>query len=130
MRKNNQKTLTQQQLKAVLSGTEALAHSDIIHGVIKEILFLLLATAAMYHNSSQKKYWTFSKEVNLENLRLEANQKFRAKALSLRKVRVGKIAKRSTVYASLNTLSALFLITCGPGHGFFSFQTVASIYYC
>ncbi|XP_058230757.1 cyclin-H isoform X1 [Hemibagrus wyckioides] len=39
----------------------------------------------MYHNSSQKKFWTFSKESNLESLRLEANQKFRAKALSLRK---------------------------------------------
>ncbi|KAF4074415.1 hypothetical protein AMELA_G00239130 [Ameiurus melas] len=47
--------------------------------------FLIRATAAMYHNSSQKKYWTFSKEANLENLRLEANQKFRVKALSLRK---------------------------------------------
>ncbi|KAF5906665.1 cyclin-H isoform X1, partial [Clarias magur] len=39
----------------------------------------------MYHNSSQKKYWTFNKETNLEDLRLEANQKFRSKALSLRK---------------------------------------------
>lgn len=42
----------------------------------------------MYHNSSQRKYWTFSKETNLDSLRLEANQKFRAKALSVRKVRV------------------------------------------
>ncbi|KAM9446343.1 cyclin-H isoform 1-T2 [Clarias gariepinus] len=39
----------------------------------------------MYHNSSQKKYWTFNKEANLEDLRLEANQKFRSKALSPRK---------------------------------------------
>ncbi|KAI5088311.1 cyclin-H [Silurus meridionalis] len=39
----------------------------------------------MYHNSSQKKYWTFNKEANLDHLRLESNQKFRAKALSLRK---------------------------------------------
>ncbi|XP_036453745.1 cyclin-H isoform X1 [Colossoma macropomum] len=39
----------------------------------------------MYHNSSQKKYWTFENEAALEELRQEANQKFRSKALSLRK---------------------------------------------
>ncbi|XP_072521315.1 cyclin-H [Salminus brasiliensis] len=39
----------------------------------------------MYHNSSQKKYWTFENEAALELLRHEANQKFRSKAISLRK---------------------------------------------
>ncbi|KAI7812603.1 cyclin-H [Triplophysa rosa] len=36
----------------------------------------------MYHNSSQKKFWTFDKEETLDKLRLEANQKFCTKASS------------------------------------------------
>ncbi|XP_077087716.1 cyclin-H [Siphateles boraxobius] len=36
----------------------------------------------MYHNSSQKKFWTYDKEETLEKLRLDANQKSRSKALS------------------------------------------------
>ncbi|TRY66282.1 hypothetical protein DNTS_006428 [Danionella cerebrum] len=36
----------------------------------------------MYHNSSQKKFWTYEREENLNKLRLEANQKFSSKALS------------------------------------------------
>ncbi|XDV20291.1 hypothetical protein PO909_025642 [Leuciscus waleckii] len=36
----------------------------------------------MYHNSSQKKFWTYDKEETLDKLRLEANQKFCSKALS------------------------------------------------
>ncbi|KAL4623226.1 cyclin-H isoform X1 [Arapaima gigas] len=36
----------------------------------------------MYHSSSQKKFWTFENEEHLEQLRYEANQKFRAKVLS------------------------------------------------
>ncbi|XP_066511772.1 cyclin-H-like isoform X1 [Hoplias malabaricus] len=43
------------------------------------------ASPAMYHNSSQKKYWTFENVAALEALRQEANQKFRTKARSLRK---------------------------------------------
>ncbi|XP_076853807.1 cyclin-H isoform X3 [Brachyhypopomus gauderio] len=39
----------------------------------------------MYHNSSQKKYWIFDKEATLDQFRYEANQKFRSKALALRK---------------------------------------------
>ncbi|XP_062873481.1 cyclin-H [Trichomycterus rosablanca] len=39
----------------------------------------------MYHNSSQKKYWTFEKEATVEDFRHKANQKFRTKALNLRK---------------------------------------------
>uniref|UniRef100_A0A3B1JMJ5 Cyclin-H n=1 Tax=Astyanax mexicanus TaxID=7994 RepID=A0A3B1JMJ5_ASTMX len=39
----------------------------------------------MYHNSSQKKYWTFDNEAPLEQMRHEANQKYRSKAISLRK---------------------------------------------
>ncbi|XP_018614424.1 cyclin-H isoform X2 [Scleropages formosus] len=35
----------------------------------------------MYHNSSQKKFWTFSSEEHLEQLRYEANQRLRAKVL-------------------------------------------------
>ncbi|XP_048858482.1 cyclin-H [Brienomyrus brachyistius] len=35
----------------------------------------------MYHNSSQKKFWTFENEECLEKLRFQANQKFRAKVL-------------------------------------------------
>ncbi|XP_023690563.1 cyclin-H isoform X2 [Paramormyrops kingsleyae] len=33
----------------------------------------------MYHNSSQKKFWTFENEECLEKLRFQSNQKFRAK---------------------------------------------------
>ncbi|KAM9823234.1 cyclin-H [Syngnathus typhle] len=33
----------------------------------------------MFHNSSQRKYWTFNNEDELEQLRYEANQKFRKK---------------------------------------------------
>lgn len=40
----------------------------------------------MYHNSSQKKFWTYDKEETLDKLRLEANQKFCSKALSSGKV--------------------------------------------
>ncbi|KAI1900421.1 hypothetical protein AGOR_G00049770 [Albula goreensis] len=36
----------------------------------------------MYHNSSQRKYWTFENEESLERLRYQANQKSRAKILS------------------------------------------------
>ncbi|KAK7164975.1 hypothetical protein R3I94_003379 [Phoxinus phoxinus] len=36
----------------------------------------------MYHNSSQKKFWTYDKEETLDKLRLEANQKFCSKAIS------------------------------------------------
>ncbi|KAK2911749.1 hypothetical protein Q8A67_003882 [Cirrhinus molitorella] len=36
----------------------------------------------MYHNSSQKKYWTYDKEETLDKLRLEANQKFCSKSMS------------------------------------------------
>jgi len=40
----------------------------------------------MYHNSSQKKFWTYDTEETLDKLRLEANQKFCSKALSSGKV--------------------------------------------
>nr|XP_057926808.1 cyclin-H [Doryrhamphus excisus] len=35
----------------------------------------------MFHDSSQRKYWTFNSEEEVELLRCEANQKFRKKAL-------------------------------------------------
>uniref|UniRef100_A0A3P9CAL4 Cyclin-H n=1 Tax=Maylandia zebra TaxID=106582 RepID=A0A3P9CAL4_9CICH len=35
----------------------------------------------MFHNSSQKKYWIFKSEDELEHMRCKANQKFRNKAL-------------------------------------------------
>lgn len=44
----------------------------------------------MYHNSSQKKFWTFPKEEDLETLRFEANQKFRAKVLGSGKAAVNE----------------------------------------
>lgn len=50
---------------------------------------IVLSTAfesAMFHNSSQKKFWTFDKEETLDKLRSEANQKFCTKALSSGKV--------------------------------------------
>lgn len=40
----------------------------------------------MYHNSSQKKFWTYDKEETLDKLRHEANQKFSSKSLSSGKV--------------------------------------------
>ncbi|XP_030624888.1 cyclin-H [Chanos chanos] len=36
----------------------------------------------MYHNSSQKKFWTFDKEATLEQMRYEANTTFRSKILT------------------------------------------------
>lgn len=36
----------------------------------------------MYHNSSQKKFWTYDKEETLDKLRLEANRKFCSKGTS------------------------------------------------
>ncbi|XP_036382297.1 cyclin-H isoform X2 [Megalops cyprinoides] len=42
----------------------------------------------MYHNSSQRKYWTFENEDCLEKLRCQANQKFRDKIISSGKVGV------------------------------------------
>ncbi|XP_018524821.1 cyclin-H isoform X1 [Lates calcarifer] len=36
---------------------------------------------AMFHNSSQRKYWIFKKEDELEHMRCKANQKFRNKIL-------------------------------------------------
>ncbi|XP_064152566.1 cyclin-H [Anguilla rostrata] len=44
----------------------------------------------MYHNSSQKKYWTFDKEETLERLRYQANQKCREKILSSGKAGVNE----------------------------------------
>lgn len=38
--------------------------------------------STMFHNSSQKKFWTFDKEETLDKLRQEANQNFSTKALS------------------------------------------------
>ncbi|KAF7663869.1 hypothetical protein LDENG_00197490 [Lucifuga dentata] len=35
----------------------------------------------MFHNSSQRKYWMFDSEENVEQMRCEANQKFRNKVL-------------------------------------------------
>lgn len=40
----------------------------------------------MFHNSSQKKYWIFKSEDEIELMRCKANQKFRNKALESRKV--------------------------------------------
>ncbi|KAG7481252.1 hypothetical protein MATL_G00065160 [Megalops atlanticus] len=42
----------------------------------------------MYHNSSQRKYWTFENEECLGKLRYQANQKFRGKILASGKVGV------------------------------------------
>uniref|UniRef100_A0A668W697 Cyclin-H n=1 Tax=Oreochromis aureus TaxID=47969 RepID=A0A668W697_OREAU len=39
----------------------------------------------MFHNSSQKKYWIFKSEDEIEHMRCKANQKFRNKALESRK---------------------------------------------
>uniref|UniRef100_A0A3Q0SLX1 Cyclin-H n=1 Tax=Amphilophus citrinellus TaxID=61819 RepID=A0A3Q0SLX1_AMPCI len=40
----------------------------------------------MFHNSSQKKYWIFKSEDEIEQMRFKANQKFRNKALESGKV--------------------------------------------
>ncbi|XP_008974612.1 cyclin-H isoform X1 [Pan paniscus] len=40
----------------------------------------------MYHNSSQKRHWTFSSEEQLARLRADANRKFRCKAVANGKV--------------------------------------------
>lgn len=42
--------------------------------------------AAMFHNSSQRKYWTFKSEDEVEQMRYKANQKFRNKILESGKV--------------------------------------------
>ncbi|NXY91413.1 CCNH protein, partial [Alcedo cyanopectus] len=40
----------------------------------------------MYHSSTQKRYWTFGGEEELEQRRAEANRKFRSKAMGSGKV--------------------------------------------
>lgn len=41
----------------------------------------------MYHNSSQKRHWTFASEEQLARLRADANRKFKCKAVANGKVR-------------------------------------------
>lgn len=43
----------------------------------------------MFHNSSQRKYWIFESEGELEHMRHKANQKFRNKTLES-----GKVSRR------------------------------------
>jgi len=40
----------------------------------------------MYHNSSQKRHWTFASEEQLARLRADANRKFKCKAVANGKV--------------------------------------------
>lgn len=42
--------------------------------------------AAMYHNSSQRKYWIFKSEAELEQKRCSANEAFRKKVIESGKV--------------------------------------------
>jgi len=46
----------------------------------------LLWDFAMYHNSSQKRHWTFASEEQLARLRADANRKFKCKAVANGKV--------------------------------------------
>ncbi|KAG2466872.1 CCNH protein, partial [Polypterus senegalus] len=45
---------------------------------------------AMYHNSSQKKYWTFISEDELVRLRVKANERFRSKLLATEQVGINE----------------------------------------
>ena len=47
----------------------------------------LASNFSMYHNSSQKRHWTFASEEQLARLRADANRKFRCKAVANGKVR-------------------------------------------
>lgn len=51
------------------------------------VLVRLLTEAAMFHKSSQGKYWIFGGEDDLEQKRYQANQKSRKKILESGKVR-------------------------------------------
>ncbi|XP_028660553.1 cyclin-H [Erpetoichthys calabaricus] len=44
----------------------------------------------MYHNSSQKKYWTFISENELVRLRVQANERFRSKLLATEQVGISE----------------------------------------
>lgn len=50
--------------------------------------FLALWDFTMYHNSSQKRHWTFASEEQLARLRADANRKFKCKAVANGKVRI------------------------------------------
>lgn len=47
----------------------------------------LVSDLRMYHNSSQKRHWTFASEEQLARLRADANRKFKCKAVANGKVR-------------------------------------------
>lgn len=60
----------------------------------------------MFHNSSQRKYWTFQSEDELEHLRCKANQKFRQKIHETDKVRA-KLLKKNINYKTVGTTELL-----------------------
>lgn len=56
--------------------------------------FLCLASdLRMYHNSSQKRHWTFASEEQLARLRADANRKFKCKAVANGKVRTPRLPR-------------------------------------
>lgn len=61
----------------------------------------------MYHNSSQKKFWTFENEECLEKLRFQSNQKFRSKVLGSGKVRKNVLHTFTTLLFSVIVLDTL-----------------------
>lgn len=55
--------------------------------ILDSFAVIFFAGAVMFHNSSQRKYWIFKSEDELEHLRRKANQKFRHKLVESGKVR-------------------------------------------
>lgn len=74
---------------------------------IFSICVLSLQQIAMFHNSSQRKYWTFKSEDDLEQMRVSANEKFRKTVLE-----TGKVGKRNVAYFDSESLTDPCLSVC------------------
>lgn len=58
-----------------------------VRGLVSTDFLGLASDFPMYHNSSQKRHWTFASEEQLARLRADANRKFKCKAVANGKVR-------------------------------------------
>ena len=58
-----------------------------VRGLLSTGSLGLASDFPMYHNSSQKRHWTFASEEQLARLRADANRKFKCKAVANGKVR-------------------------------------------
>lgn len=65
-----------------------------VRGLLSRDSLGLASDFPMYHNSSQKRHWTFASEEQLARLRADANRKFKCKAVANGKVRARAAALR------------------------------------